>query len=191
MSQLAENCPIKQHKVTLPPSRNEFSLASTQYHYRQQRKNSLSPRDWFFCVRLHAGEPFCFLSLQWPSFLHFPRSFLHRKVGGGGSQRLSEVTTLINKLAWHTSVRRAICSHFVQCSGGTEHSHHLRLASSCCQMPARLKIANRKLKTVYVGACCMLHHASTGLGGFIYSIWQGPCRYRQSAFPSPLELCKT
>lgn len=92
----------------------------------KEKKRTVCPQEPFlFCVWLRAWEQFCSLSLQWPSFLRFPICFLHRKVGGRRWRRLSEVTSLINKLARHTSARRAICSQLVLCGGETEQSHNL------------------------------------------------------------------
>lgn len=114
-------------------------------------KNSLSPRDFFFpvsdCVHGNSFAPYL------GNGPHFSTSLSASSTGrleGGvrGWQRLSEVTSLINKLVQHTCVRRAICSQFVLCSGATEHSHNLLFVYSGVQPLSHAgKAENQKQET--------------------------------------------
>lgn len=159
-----------------------YSLFGLIIHGEEKKRTVCPQESFLFCVWLRAWEQFCSLSLQWPSFLRFPICFLHRKVGGRGRRRLSEVTSLINKLARHTSARRAICSQLVLCGGETEQSQIYGLctlaSSRCCRrMPAKREVRNRKLCKVNVAAWCVLRftlplEASVRLGLFI---WQEQC----------------
>lgn len=92
---------------------------------RGKEKNSLSPRAIsFLCMTACMGTVLLLISAM---ALISPLPYLlpPQEGWGRGWRRLSEVTSLINKLARHTSARRAICSQLVLCGGETEQSHNL------------------------------------------------------------------
>lgn len=134
-----------------------FRLCSVSL--RTAKKGTVCPQEAFFsCVRLRAREQFCCLSLQWPSFLRFPIYFLHRKVGG--------------------ALRGHIANKYISAAHSCEASHALtvcivvqrrsgavaRFAPCVLWRPAKLKITNRKLKSLCLWTLSVASH--TAAGGF-------------------------
>lgn len=133
-------------------------------------KNSVSPGDIVSpCTTACTGTVLLLISAMG---LVSPLPYLLPPQEGWGGA-LSEVTSLINKLARHTSARRAICSQFALCSGGREQSHNLRLVYCGVQpLSHAAKAENRRRESdkSMLGRCtthCRGLEASVCLGCFI------------------------
>lgn len=170
--------PNKAAQSNSATHRNEFSLRLVIH----SNEGTVCPQETYFsvydCVHENSFASYLCNGPHFSTSLSTSSTGRLGEEGGGGVQRLSEVTTLINKLARHTSVRRAICSQFVQCSGGTELSHTwpfvysgIQLSSTAGEAENRKQESEKFMSALVV--CCITHclrRPRLVLACFIYSV---------------------